>query len=106
MWNKGAVVIVKRGDEAMADAMASNFTFQKNDISDEESKHDKAWKDLLSKAKEDDTLVKIADAEAKYGYNYIPPKWAKKIVENFAFAVYKICVFIDKYLVIRKEGEK
>lgn len=104
MWNKGALVIIKRGDEAMANAMASPFEQEKNDISDEEYKHDKAWKDLLSKKKNDDILLKIAAANEKYDYNWVPPKWAKKIVEGFAFVVYKVCVFIDKYLVIREEN--
>lgn len=102
MWSKGAVVIVKHGDEAMADAMASSFE-KKNDISDEEWKHDKAWKDLLSEAKNDEIDLLIADAEIRYGHNWQPPAWAKHIVEGFAFIVYKICMFIDKYLVIREE---
>ena len=99
MWNKGAVVIVKRGDEAMANAMASPFEkdHEKESLSNEE----RAWKDLLSQAKEDAVLAKIADAQATYGRNYIPPKWAKKIVEGFAFIVYGISIFVERYLVIK-----
>ncbi len=99
MWSKGAVVIVKRGDEAMADAMASSFEEdrEKDPLTNEE----RAWKDLLSQAKEDAVLAKIADAQATYGRNYIPPKWAKKIVEGFAFIVYGISIFVERYLVIR-----
>ena len=101
MWKKGAVVIVKHGDEAMADAMASPF--EQNDISNDDQNYDKAWKDLLSEAKKDEIDLLIADAEIRYGHNWQPPAWAKHIVEGFAFVVYKICVFIDKYLVIREE---
>ena len=98
MWSKGAVVIVKRGDEAVADAMASPFEQQTQEPLNEDEKD---WKDLLSQAKKDAIMVKIAIAEANYGRNYIPPAWAKKIVECFAFIVYKFSIFVERYLVIK-----
>lgn len=109
MWKKGAVVIVKRGDEAMADAMASNFEQEEQeqtDIYSDDQKYDKAWKDLLSQAKSDAVDAMIAKARAEYGHIWTPPKWARRIMEGFAFIIYWICVFIDKYLIIRKEGER
>ena len=108
MWKKGAVVIVKHGDEAMANAMASVFDEKKDeDIEvNEDPNYDKTWKDLLYKSKKDAIDAAILDAKEHYEHNWTPPKWAKRIVECFALVVYGVCVFIDKYLVIREEKEK
>ncbi len=99
MWSKGAVVIVKRGDEAMASAIEGGLDIQavpKKDVEALERDY------TFLKRRDAKTLKKkIEDAEADYGHNWIPPKWLGKIMEGLAFIVYLISVFIDKYLVIK-----
>ena len=99
MWSKGAVVIVKHGDEAIADAVAKGIDIQtvaKSDVEKIErdyrfmkNRDSKYWKRKIRKANE------------KYAYNWRPPWWAKKTVEAFAFVVYGFSVFVDKYLRIK-----
>ena len=102
MWSKGAVVIIKRGDEAMANTMASPFEQRmaaKEHINEDQAIRD--WYKMLCKAKKEAVDKAILDAQETYGHNWTPPRWAKKITEGFAFVVYGICVFIERYLVLR-----
>lgn len=102
MWSKGAVVIVKHGDLAMADAIEKGvgsvqFVSPKNGKNDIRSRY--------GVMKNRDSLTwknKIIKAEKEYGHNWVPPKWAKKIIEVIAFIVYLITMFVDKYLRIKE----
>lgn len=100
MWSKGAVVIVKHGDTEMANAIEKSLDIRLKDpkmLTDSE----RAEYDLLKKAKSDKLRAMIAENEEEYGYNWVPPKWAEKIVGAFALIVYGISVFIDRYLRIK-----
>lgn len=100
MWSKGAVVIVKHGDEEMANAMENALDIRLKDPKTLTGS-ERAEYDLLKKAKSDSLKAKIAESEEIYGYNWTPPKWAEKIVGAFALVVYGISVFIDRYLRIK-----
>lgn len=96
MWTKGAVVVIKRGDEEMANAITEGSgvkTVNSKDYNDLETAHE-----LLRRRRTEDILDDIIDAEEEYGHNWVPPKWAKWIFEGMAFVVYWVCIFIDKYL--------
>ena len=95
-WSKGAVVIKKHGDEEWADAMEKALDIQR--ASDKEVEELKRDNEFLKKHVVEDLEQKIIDAELDYGYNWTPPKWARGIVEAFAFVVYHFSVFVDKYL--------
>lgn len=113
-WKKGAVVIIKHGDEDFADAIEDGLNIQKitpgevEELKQEIEKLKKENKELR-RANE---MMKIHDTrftnEAidnltdKYKNNYrTPPKWAKIIMDGVAVIIYWISMFIDKYLVIK-----
>ena len=94
MWSKGAVVVVKRGDETMANSMEKALMPKRDN---------KTCKtELAAIARQKDIAEKIVDARIKYGYNWVPTGWAKKAIEGFALIIYGISVFIDRYLTIKE----
>lgn len=99
MWSKGAVVVVKRGDPAMGDAMLSGMGFEtvpSHQI--EKLKRDNYF--LKRKATKAEARA-VRKAKALYGYNPpAPPEWAKPLVDIYALAVYGYATFVDKYLVL------
>lgn len=99
MWSKGAVVIVKRGDEAMANAIEKGLDLKMVPVEEvEDMKRDNFFlKKRCVKAIQQDIL----DAQLKYGHNWVPPKWANKLVQGFALIVYGISIFVDRYLTIK-----
>lgn len=97
-WKKGAVVIKKHGDEEWADAMEKALNVQK--AANKELEELRRDNEFLKKHVTKDLKQKIIDAELNYGYNWTPPKWAKDIVEGFAFIVYYISLFVEKYLIL------
>ena len=101
-WTKGAVVIVKRGDQEWADAMEESLDIPRGD--------DREMKELENENKElkrDNDLAKIHDTrftnmviqglEHEYGRNRIPPTWLKVVKQGFALVVYLVSVFYDKF---------
>ena len=104
-WKKGAVVIVKRGDKEWADAIEEALSERIKRANKEEI--DEMEMELVFLRKRDNEYWNemIEEAEAKYGENYIPPKWIQKIVSGFAFVMYYIGKFIDKYLKIKEPGQ-
>jgi hypothetical protein len=95
-WSKGAVVIKKSGDEEWANEMEKVLDIQKEaDPEKEELERDNEW---MKKHIVEDLENKIIDAEIKYGYNFVPPKWASPIFKAMALVTYGIAVFADKYL--------
>ena len=106
-WKKGAVVIVKRGDEDWADAIVEKgLKIQK--VSDKEIEELRNENEKLKCANE---MTKIHDTRFTNAViqnlsienDYYPtrPKWLRIIMEGFALIVYWISLFADKYLVIK-----
>lgn len=97
-WSKGAVVIKKTGDETWANEMEKALDIRKAvDRDKTELERDNEW---MKKHIVEDLEQKIIDAEIDYGYNFVPPKWAKPIFEGMAFIQYGIALFVDKYMKI------
>lgn len=95
-WSKGAVVIRKSGDEEWANEMEKVVNNQSGvDQEKEALERDNGW---MKKHIVEDLEKKIMDAEIKYGYNFVPPKWAKPIFEGIALIEYGLAVFVEKYL--------
>lgn len=95
-WTKGAVVIVKHGDDAIADAIEKGMdiqTYSKKEVKEMERENT-----FLKKRSVESLTKAIQDAENDYGYNWTPPKWAEWIISIWAFCTYHICTFIEKYL--------
>lgn len=65
MWSKGAVVIVKRGDAAMADGI-ENAIFQKTTIPEEYETMERDY-NIMKVGRESDIQRKIRKANNKYG---------------------------------------
>lgn len=92
-WSKGAVVIVKHGDHEMADAIEQGIAIYKASKAEVEEME----RDLTFLRKRDRQYWNemIDEANELYGRNRIPPKWAKKLVEGFAFLVYHFSMFVE-----------
>ena len=100
-WSKGAVVIKKAGDEAWAKEMEKVLDIRKAaDKEKAELERDNEW---MKKHIVEDLEQKIIDAEINYGYNFVPPRWAKPIFDVIALIEYGAALFVDKYMRI-KEG--
>ena len=100
-WSKGAVVIKKAGDEAWAKEMEKVLDIRKAaDKEKAELERDNEW---MKKHIVEDLEQKIIDAEINYGYNFVPPRWAKPIFDVIALIEYGVALFVDKYMRI-KEG--
>ena len=105
-WSKGAVVIVKRGDQEWGDAIEDSLNIKKaSDKELEELRNEnetlKRDKDLGSMHDDKFTDLAIQSLREKYKHKKEPPKWAKIVMEGFAFIVYWISVFFDKFLTIK-----
>lgn len=98
MWSKGAVVIVKHGDEEMANKMEKSLV----PVQTERKSLDTCKTELAAKARQEELAQKIIDAEINYGYNWTPPHWAKVFVSGYALLVYGFTMFVDKYLRIKE----
>lgn len=100
-WTKGAVVIKKTGDEAWANEMEKALDIRKAvDREKAELERDNEW---MKKHIVEDLEQKIIDAEINYGYNFVPPKWAKPIFDLIALVEYGVAMFVDKYMTIHEE---
>lgn len=105
-WSKGAVVIVKRGDQEWGDVIedaldvkrASNKELEELRKENEELKRDK---ELARNHDTRFTNKAIQDLKDENEHYKTPPKWLRVIKEGFAFIVYWISVFWDKYLTIK-----
>lgn len=105
-WSKGAVVIVKRGDQEWGDAIEDSLNIKKaSDKELEELRNEnealKRDKDLGSIHDNKFTNLAIESLKTQYKHKKEPPKWAKIVMEGFAFIVYLISVFFDKFLTIK-----
>ena len=90
-WSKGAVVVVKRGDTEIADAIESGLNINKTP--------DGRYCFLPRKHTKEELIEMIEDAQRDYGRKARSyPKWVKNVKECMAFVVYHICMFIEKYL--------
>lgn len=104
MWSKGAVVVVKKGDPVIADAIEKGVTANKmvpkKDV--EETERENAF---MKKRYRESLENDIADAELQYGYNRVTPRWLKPIAGLWALIVYGISVFVDKFMTIKEWDE-
>lgn len=114
MWQKGALVIVKRsGDQKMADAMIDGLNQHPLPLNQSQSEQ-LSSSDTLKRIKELEAenyflkkrlneiyQQKMSENQMFYGYNWAPPKWANKIISLCALIIYGFSVFVDKYLVIK-----
>ena len=99
-WSKGAVVIKKSGDEEWANEMEKALDIPKTDDKDREAlERDNEW---MKRHIIEDLEQKIIDAEINYGYNFVPPKWAKPIFDVIALIEYGVALFVDKYMKIKE----
>lgn len=101
-WSKGAVVIIKRGDEEWADSM-ENALVPKKDICDDEE---------MKTLKRDNELTKIHDTRFTnnmieallHTYGPIPkpiPKWLDWLLAPWTLLIYGVSLFTNKYLIIK-----
>lgn len=103
MWSKGAVVVVKRGDPVMGDAMLSGMGFE-TVPSHQIAKLERDNYFLKRKATKAERRA-VKKAKALYGYNPpAPPKWAKPFVDAYALLIYWYATFVDRYLVIHDKS--
>lgn len=99
-WSKGAVIIKKSGDEEWANEMEKALDIPKTDDKDREAlERDNEW---MKRHIIEDLEQKIIDAEINYGYNFVPPKWAKPIFDVIALIEYGVALFVDKYMKIKE----
>lgn len=105
-WKKGAVVIVKRGDQEWGDAIEDALNVKK--ASDKELEELRKENEELKRDKEltknHDTRftnMAIQDLKDKNEYYKTSPPWLRVIKEGFAFVIYWISVFWDKYMTIK-----
>lgn len=97
-WSKGAVIIKKSGDEEWANEMEKALDIPREDDKDREAlERDNEW---MKRHIIEDLEQKIIDAEINYGYNFVPPKWAKPIFDVIALIEYGVALFVDKYMKI------
>ena len=105
MWSKGAVVIIKRGDEAMADMMTKGLNVEESVVENaDEIENLKMQNYFLKKRVRKTTDLMIEDARLQYGYNWTPPKWANYIVRGFALVIYGVSIFVDRFMRIKGDG--
>ena len=107
-WTKGAVVIVKRGDEEWADSIEKTLTVDEGWADSKEIEQLKSENEEL---KRDKAMTKIHDTRFtnaaidslsnKHDYYLPPPRWIRIIKEGIAFIVYWVSIFVDKYMVIK-----
>lgn len=99
MVNKGALVIIKRGDKDMRDQMANSIVAPEliKEIDNLKTKY------YFAKRRNRKSIMKaIRKARHKYGYNYIPSnKIIKRIREGFALIEYGFAIFVDKFMTIK-----
>lgn len=93
-WSKWAVVIKKHGDKEWADAIEKAINVKK--ASDKEIEELERENTFMKKRVTESLEEKIADAEAKYGYNWVPPKWMKPITDVISLIEYGFAILIDK----------
>ena len=99
MWSKGAVVIVKYGDEDMANSMANSIKINLSEIPASGSKDIKTLETenyFLRCCVNRLTKDKIRSAKDNYNYNTYMPTWMKKVSECIAFIVYIFSTFVEK----------
>ena len=105
-WKKGAVVIVKRGDQEWGDAIEDALNIQKasdNELEELRKENEELKRDKELSKKHDDRFTDYAINELanKQDYYRTPPTWLRIIKEGFAFIIYWISVFWDKYLTLK-----
>lgn len=99
MWSKGAVVIIKYGDEEMANSMVEGMRINLSEMPKAGTKDIKtleAENYFLRCCVNRLTKDKIQRAQEDYGYGRSTPRWLQKVSEWIAFIVYCFSTFIEK----------
>lgn len=102
MISKGALVIIKHGDEDMSNEMAKSIVAP--EIKKVKKDYDKLQTKYYFARKRSRKAIRkdIRKAQRKYGYNYIPTSKAVKLIrEGFALIEYGFAVFVDKFMTIK-----
>lgn len=96
--NRGAVVIVKHGDQEIADAIEKGLDIRYRD----EKKDENTCKtELAAIARQKDIAKKFRAARRKYRIKKKPKE--QGVVKNvFIFLVYAFTMFVDKYMRIKE----
>lgn len=97
-WSKGAVVIKKSGDKEWANEMEKALDIRSGEEKDKEKEELERDNEWMKRHIVEDLEQKIIDAEINYGYNFVPPKWAKPIFDVIALIEYGLAMFVDKYM--------
>ena len=103
MYSKRAVVVVKRGDEAIADAIERGLPIR---YVDDETMEIRNKYGLLKRRDKRYWKQKIEEANAMYGDTpKVRRPWVQKSREGLAFIIYGISLFVDKYMIIHERRE-
>lgn len=103
MWNKGAVVVIKHGDEQLANAIQNGVCSTMVPASDVNTL--KRDYDLLKKRNTVYWSRKIRRAHRMYFEKPKKPlpNWTKPLIDIYALVVYGISMFVDKFMTIKDE---
>jgi len=101
MWSKGAVVVVKRGDEAMANAIEEGMSLAL--VSSKEVEDIKRENFFLKRQNTKNNKRKIIAARHAYAIKRRRFKWKRLFVDIYALTVYGLTMFFDRYMRIHKE---
>ena len=95
--NRGAVVIVKHGDQEIADAIERGLDIRYSDGRDKNT----CKTELAAIARNKDIAKKIQDARDKYRVK--KKRKEQGLVKNvLVFIVYAFTMFVDKYMRIKE----
>lgn len=100
MWDKGAVVILKRGDEAMADSIEDAMT--KSLVPLEEMEKVKRENFFLKRQNSRNNSEKIAGANYFYEKKRRSIHLPKIISDFYAITIYGLSEFTARFLTIRE----
>lgn len=102
MWSKGAVVIVKHGDQEWADSIEQALAIRRASEKELRELEELKRHKNLSKIHDDKfTDIVIEDARRRYRKIRPMPRWLDILLAPWSLLVYGVSLFADKYLVIR-----
>ena len=99
MTNKSAVVIIKRGDQEMANAMVDGLNLPA--VQDSRMIFLERENFFLKRQRTRTMRRKIREAQLKYGNNYIPKSnLGRRIREGWALIEYGLALFAERFMTI------
>lgn len=105
-WSKGAVVIVKHGDQEWADSMEQTVAIKlasKQEVEELRKENEALKRDKkLAKIHDDRfTNIVIKEIERKHGKIKRYRRWKDILLAPWALFVYAVSLFTNKYLIIK-----